>query len=212
MELTNVVSLSATAEKEVEQDLISITFECVQMGPDPQQVQDHLKIFLKEAVQVATPFKSGNKFRIETGGMSVQPQYGTKGEMKGYHGRVTLIISGTDVAGVSKMTTDIKSMAVTDVQMSVSRATRRKHEEALAKTAIKLFRDKANTYAEAFGAKGAALVNATVNVDNGGRHHYRPMRGIKALSVGASAPDMEVESGKETLSATVNGTIQLVKA
>lgn len=207
-DLRNAITLDATVEREVEQDFITIGFSAIEGGTSPQVVQDALKTRLAEAVAVATPHKKGNAFKVQTGNMSVRPAYNSKGTMTGYTGSVSLIVSGTDMQAVATMTSEIKSMSVSGVELSVSNAKRKKYEDGLAKDAIAAFRAKANMYAEAFGAKGCQLISAVVRVDGG----YRAPRvsAMRAVAVSA-APNMPVETGKETLSATVSGQIVLVK-
>jgi predicted secreted protein len=103
-------------------------------------------------------------------------------------------------------------MTVAGVEHSISPALRRKVEAKLATEAIGLFREKGNVYAEAFGAKGGSLIQADVRVGGGYRGGKMRSVGASMMALSASAaPMVEEEGGKETLQATVTGSIQLVR-
>lgn len=211
--LRNLVTLSASVELEVEQDFIAITFQHVEVGENPRDVQDKLNVALSGALEVARPKKKGKSVQIQTGGVRVTPAYNDEGDMKGYSGSASLIVSGTDTQTISGLTADIVTMTVADVSMSVSPTKRRKYEDGLAKDAIAAFREKANQYAQAFGAKGASLINTNVRVHGGHRGGGRVVAAsAMAYSAKMESPSVDVEFGKETLTASVDGTIQLAVA
>jgi len=209
--LKDVVSFVITADEEVEQDFITITFQAIETGNDPNKVQADLAVQLKLALDIARPKKAAGEVNITTGNFQISPSYNKKGEISGYHGSVQLIASGTDTKTVAGLTSEIKSMAVSDIQHSVSPALQKSVEEKLAIRAIALWREKAATYATAFGALNSGLINADVRIDNG--NHYRPRGRMMAMAASAEMGGgaIEQESGKETLTATVSGTIQLFR-
>lgn len=210
--LMDVVSLTATAEREVDQDFIAIMFVSTQQSADASLVQARLAQDLSAALAIAKDKKKGNQVRVETGNFQVSPQYDKKGAIGAYIGSVQLIISGTDTKTVSALTGEISTMQVAGVQHGISTALRKKVEAKLATEAIELFREKGATYSAAFGAKGARLVNADVRVGGGYRGGARLQASSAAYrgAVGA-APALESEGGKEVLTATVQGSIQLVR-
>jgi len=207
----DVVSLSATAEREVEQDMIAITFTTVQSGPDSARVQADLITFTNEAMAVAKPKSKGNQVRVETNGMNVQPSYGKKGTIDGYIGRSSITVRGTDMQTISGLTAEIKTMSVDGIDFSVSPGLAKRTLKKLTFEAIANFQEKALEVATAFDAKTFKMVN--VNVNSGqGRNNYRGVRASSAMLMSASAaPTAEVEGGKETLQASVSGTVQLVR-
>lgn len=209
----NIITLDASAEAEVDQDVISITFATTQSGPDSQAVQANLQLFTNEALEIVRPLKKGWQVRVETSGFRVSPGYDKKGAISGYSGRSSITVYGTDMQTISGLVSSIKSMAVENIDFSVSPSKRRAIEAKLSLKAIAAFREKAETYAIAFGGDEVGtykLITAQVHVRGGSR---RPMRGAMiAASVSLSAsPSFEAEGGKEELTATVNGSIQVVK-
>ena len=205
----DVITLSAQAEREVQQDLISITFFTAQTGPTSAGVQEQLVLFTNEALAIARAKKKGSQVRVDTGGMTVSPAYDKKGSISGYAGRSTIVVSGTDMETISALTGEIKGMAVESIDFSVSPSTAKRVLKKLTLEAIEAFQEKAIDVAAAFGAQTYKLVNANVNSGTG--HRGRATRGALMAS-SASMPmggALEVEGGKEQLTASVSGSIQL---
>jgi predicted secreted protein len=209
-DLKNIISFSITAEREVEQDFITIYFDAVETGSDPNLVQSALAEKLNAALALARPKKSDG-VEVKTGTFQVSPSYNKKNVIDGYHGRVQLIVSGTDTATITGLTAEIKTMNVSGVGRGVSPALRKKVESELAIQAIADWRAKGKEYADAFGAASYSLHNATVNVSSGG---YGRRGGVRMMAASASLESVggggyDNESGKEELTASVNGTLQL---
>ena len=204
----NVISLQAQADREVEQDMISITFSTTQAGPSSAIVQEALVLFTTEALEIARACRKGSQVRVETGGMSVQPAYDKKGGISGYQGRSSIIVSGTDTKTISELTGKIKSMSVADIDFSISPALTKRVLKKLTLEAIAAFQEKALEVATAFSATSFKLINA--NVSSGTGHRNRNVRAAAmAFSTASASASMEVEGGKELLQASVNGSIQL---
>jgi predicted secreted protein len=205
----NVVSVSASVEREVTQDVLSITFQTVQSGPDSATVQENLVHFLTEAVEQAKLKANGDEVRVETGSFGISPRYGKKGAIDGYQGSAEMIVYGTDTKTISQLASEIKVMSVSDIQHSVSRKLRKSFEAELTEEVIAAFREKADQYAKLFGFKGFTLINANVQVGGG----YRHSKSAGAMRVMASSAAMvesvPTEAGKELVTATVSGSIQL---
>lgn len=207
----NVITISADAEREVEQDQISITFSTVQVGPDSAKVQEALVIATNAALEVARAHKKGNQVRVESTGMNVQPGYDKKGGISGYTGRSAIIVSGTDMKTISGLTSEISTMNVNGIDFSVSDALKKRILKKLTLEAIANFKEKTQEIAEAFGATGYTLINANVHAGTGGGRRVRGATAAGASFAMASAQSsVEVEGGKETLQASVSGSMQLV--
>lgn len=208
----DIISLSAQADREVQQDLISITFFTAQSGPTAAGVQEQLVLFTNEALAIARAKKKGSQVRVDTGGMTVSPAYDKKGAISGYAGRSTIVVSGTDMETISGLTGEIRGMAVESIDFSISPATAKRVIKKLTLEAIENFQGKAVDVAAAFGAQSYKLVNA--NVSSGtGRSNYRGTRAMSASLMAGAAPTaaVEVEGGKEQLTASVSGSIQLLR-
>lgn len=206
----NVVSFTVSADEEVDQDFITITFQAAESGTDPNKIQTELAKKLKLALDVVRPKKVDGEVNVRNGSFQIRPSYDKKGAINGYYGAVQMVVSGTDTKTVAGFTGEISSMTILDTQHSVSPALRKATEEKLSLAAIALWREKGESYAQAFGSSTYLLVNADVRVDSG--NHYPRSHGMRVMAASASMGGgaMEEEAGKETLTATVSGNIQLV--
>lgn len=211
-ELTyNRVSLSASAEKEVQHDQLSITFQATCANTQAIVVQDTLKEALAKALEVVLPHKKGNAVAIDPGALRVSPRYDVKGKMTGYQGSVELTVYGTDTKTVASFTNMVTTMVVANTQFSVSRQKRQRYERDLTREAIKAFRQRAQEVAEAFAGLTYEIVEVSVSSGGGGHRHYRGAAMPAAISTAASSPMMDEAAGKEVLQASVSGTIEFSK-
>lgn len=206
----NAISFSVTAEKEVDQDFITISFSAAESGSDPNKIQAELAKKLKLALDVVRPKKVDGEVNVQNGNFQIRPSYDKKGAINGYYGSVQLIVSGTDTKTVAGLTGEISTMTVQDVQHSISPALRKSVESELTLQAIQKWRDAGSVYVSAFSARTSELIGADISINNG----YRGARAFGVRTMAASAPmgggAMEEESGKETLTATVTGSLQLI--
>jgi predicted secreted protein len=184
----------------------------MQAGPDSAAVQEELVRYTNETLEIVKPLKKGQQLRVETGGMTVQPRYGKKGTIDGYVGRSTIVISGTDMKTISGLTGTIKGMSVEGIEFSVSPGLAKRTLKKLTLEAIENFQEKALEVATAFSAVTYKMINVAVNSGTG-RGNYRNIRAssMATLSASSAAPSVEVEGGKETLQASVSGSVQLVR-
>ncbi len=212
-QMKDVVSFNATSTREVEQDFITVTFQATESAADPNKVQLKLAERLKEALDIARAKKVAGQVDVTSGNFQISPTYDKKGAINGYRGAVQLIILGTDTKTISGLTGDISTMNIAGVEHSVSPALRKSIEDELVLQAIQLWRDKGAAYASAFGYKSFDMVSSTVQV-NSGYGGYRPRGGARLMAASASLESgggsYEEEAGKEEITASVNGSVQLV--
>ncbi len=204
--LKNVISFVITTDEDVDQDFISITFSATEKGTDPNAVQAALAVKIKEALDIAKPKEVKGQVEVRSGIFQVNPSYDKEGEIDGYQGNITMIVSGIDTKTILELTGQIKSMTVGNVQQSVSPAVRKQAEQCLAVKAIQNWRDRAKAYADAFGAKAFGLINADVSINN----RYPAYARSAALEMTKSSDgQISAEPGTETLTVSVSGTIKL---
>jgi len=96
---------------------------------------------------------------------------------------------------------------VGNLSYSVSREAREKVEGEVTAQAIARFRAKAADYAKAFGYAGFTLREVNVNAD--GATPPRPYQMKAALSSMAAAAPMPVAAGSGSVTARVNGSVQM---
>lgn len=207
----NVVTLSASVTKDVVQDMITVTFSTIEIGKDPESIKIALNTRLAEALTLARARVVEDELEVSTGRFSINPTYGKKSEITGYQGTATMIVSGTDTAAISQLAGEIDSMRVENTEFGISRKLRESLEGELGHEAIIAFSNRAYDYAQSFDFKNYTLINAQVNVSSGAHRGARAYS--MAMTVGAASAEagggMFVEPGKDTVSASVSGTIQL---
>lgn len=203
-----VISLNSSATVQVPNDWISVQFTTTKEGADAAAVQAALKealgAALGQARQVAKP---DGHVEVQGGGFSLQPRLNAKGLVNGWTGTTSLWVQGRDMGTIAELAGRVQSMTVGNLDYSVSREAREKVEGEVAAQAIARFRAKAADYAKAFGYATFVVRDANVNVDNG-QPTPRPFR-MKVAMASSASDSLPVEAGSGSVTANVNGSVQL---
>jgi predicted secreted protein len=203
-----VVSLNSSATVQVPNDWIEVQFTTTKEGTDAASVQaalkDALGTALAQARQVAKP---DGHVEVQGGGFSLQPRLNAKGLVNGWTGTTSMWVQGRDMGTIAELAGRVQSMTVGNLDYSVSREAREKVEGEVAAQAIARFRAKAADYAKAFGYATFSVRDATVNTDNG-QPPPRSFR-MKAAMVSSVSDALPVEAGSGSVTANVNGSVQL---
>ena len=204
-----VVTLASSATVQVPNDWITVQFSTSKEGTDANAVQaalkDALAAALAQARQVAKP---DGHVEVQGGGFSLQPRFNSKGLVNGWSGTTSLTVQGRDMQTIAELAGRVQAMTVGSLDYSVSREAREKVEGDVAAQAIARFRAKAADYAKAFGYASFKVREANVNIDNGGPPPPRPFR-AKMASLASDSTPLPVEAGSGSVTANVNGSIQL---
>ncbi len=204
----NVVSLSASASREVVQDELTMTLAVLREGTEAAQVQSQIKQVLDAALVQARQAASPDALDVRTGAFNLSPRYNDKGRLNGWQGHAELVLSGTDTAGLAQLAGRLKELNVTGVQFGLSRRRLAEHEAAVTADAILSFRARAAAVAKGFGLADFSLREIHVQTRVGGEGRPGPMMARMADASEASAP-IPVEAGKSSVIVTVEGSIQL---
>ena len=203
-----VLSLNSSATVQVPNDWMAVQFSTTREGADAAAVQADLKAALGAALVLARQVEKGEgHVQVQGGGFSLQPRLNSKGVVNGWTGSTSLWVQGRDMGAIAELVGHIQTMTVGSLDYSVSREAREKVEGEVAAQAIARFRAKAADYARAFGYATFMVRDANVSIDNG-QPRPRPymMKSAIASSVSESLP---VEAGSGTVTANVNGSVQL---
>ena len=207
-----VLGLTASASVEVTKDLLSVTLSTTKEGSDANAVQAQLKQALDAALAEAKKAARPGQVDVQTGNFSLYPRYSngsssTKPAITGWQGAAEVIVEGRDMAGIGQLTGRIATMTIARVGYRLSREAGQKVEADISAQAIGAFRAKAATYAKQFGYAGYEIreVNLSTSEPQNG-----PMPMMRAQAMKSSSDDaLSVEPGKATVTATVNGTVQM---
>ncbi len=205
----NVVSLSATASQDINQDLLAVTLNVTREGSQAAEVQGQLKQVLDAALVEARKSAVPQGLEVRTGAFSMYPRYNNQGRVNGWQGNAQLVLEGTDMARIAQVAGKLTALNVTGVDYGLSRATREASESALLAQAVARYRAKAQDVAKAFGMGSFALGEVSVQSGEPG-FESRPAPMLKAMRADAvEAAPLPVAPGKGTVSVTVSGSVIL---
>lgn len=203
-----VLNLSATATVDVPKDWMTLVLSVAKEGSDANAVQNQLKVAVDSALVEARKQMKPGQLEVQTGAFSIFPRYNNKGVINGWQGSTEVQIQGRDMATIGQLTGKIATMTIANVNYSVSRETREKMEAEVTAMAIARFKAQAELQAKAFGYAGYSLREVSVAYEAPEGGHPMPMRAMK-MAMADAAPEMPVEAGKGSISATVSGSVQL---
>jgi predicted secreted protein len=211
---SNVVGLNASATVEVAKDWLTIVFSTTREGADAATVQSQLRQALDAALLEARKAAKPGQVELRTGGFSIGPRYapsknGNSGGISGWQGSAELVVEGRDTATVAQMTGRIQTLTVARVGFSLSREAREKVEADVEAQAITRFRQRADSISKQFGFTGYAVREVNVSSDGGGQVQYNMVRAQAMRGAAMADESLPVEAGKATVTATVQGTVQL---
>ncbi len=207
----NVVSLSASAAVEVQKDWITVVFSTTREGADASAVQSQLKQALDAALAEARKIAKPGQVDVQTGGFSLYPRYTSKPNtapvISGWQGSTELVVEGRDVQAISQLTGRVNTLTIARVAFSLSRDAREKVEGEVAAQAIARFRARADAVSKQFGFSGYTVREVAVNSESPALMSM-PMASSKAMRSAADEA-LPVEAGKATVTAQVNGSVQM---
>lgn len=223
----NVASLAASASVEVPRDWLTVLFSTSQAGADAAVVQSQLKQALDTALAEARKLAKPGEVEVQTGAFTLSPRYATPPQPRnptngnppltplapsppsiiGWQGSTELIVEGRDTQAISKLTARIQALSIASVGFSLSRQARQQVEAEVTAQAIDRFRSRAATVSQQFGFGAYTVREVTVTTDSG-VDRPRPMMRMQASAVMSDAP-LPVAAGNDTVTATVNGSIQM---
>lgn len=203
-----VLTLSASASVDVPHDWMSLSFQASREGSDAGVVQSQLKTALEAALAEARRVARPGQVEVQTGGFSIYPRYGSKGQINGWQGSTRLLVEGRDMAAISQLGGRISSMSIAGVGFSLSREAREQVESQVTAQAIARFRARAAEQAKAFGYGGFSVREVNVGLDQDGGGVPVPRVTMAAARMAEDAP-LPTEAGKGTVTATVNGSVQM---
>ena len=208
-----VLGLSASASAEVTRDLLSITFSTARDGSDANAVQALLKQALDAALAEAKKAARPGQVDVQTGNFSLYPRTtstssGGRQTLNGWQGSAEVIVEGRDMAAIGQLVGRITTMTVARVGYRLSREASQRVEADIVAQAIAKYRAAAAEYAKQFGYAGFVIREVTVSAGDGGPRPLQMAR-MNAMPASTQGEALSVEPGKETVTASVNGTVQM---
>lgn len=202
------LSLEAAAAADVAQDKVEITLGSDYDGTDQAKVSEQLNKLLTATLAEA---KRNPKVDSRSGSYRVWANTDKTGKITGWRGRAEIILESKDFVAASTLAGDLsKSMAVSNINFSLSREAREAEEQRLLVEAAKAFRARAASASQAFGFGGYNVKQLDLS-GSGTVYQPRPMMAMRASSAEAKFSDaVPMEAGKATVTVSVRGTVELL--
>ncbi|KZE31631.1 putative secreted protein [Crenobacter luteus] len=201
------LSLSGSAEREVDNDQISVTLYVQDQHGDPARLADRLNRTLKQGLAEAGKLKDAD---VSGGQVRTWPQYDRNGRISGWQGRGEMRIRGPQTAELSALIGRLQGfMQLENVQFGVSDKARRATEAALIPEAIRAFKARAAEVGRAIDKPAIRVKELTLGEQ--GRVSPYPV----AMYKSAAAPEADAvsaptwQAGKSTISVEVSGKVEL---
>ena len=204
-----VATLSSTATVEVDRDLLTITLSTSRDGADAALVQSQLKQALDTALAEARKVARPGQLEIRTGQFTLSPRYTARGVTSGWQGTTELVVEGRDMPAIAQLTGRITTLTVARVGYGLSREVREAAEADVTAQAIARFRAQASSYARQFGYAGYEIREVNVATVQPQPYGPRPMMMQARAADAAGAEPLPIEAGKGSVSANVNGSVQM---
>ena len=201
--LFNLVSLSAQAEREIPNDLLTATLAAEAEGADPAQLADGINRTMQRALATALAYKS---VKAQSAGYQTTPVY-EKNRVARWRVRQELRLESGDFAAATELIGKLQAtLMVAGLNLSVSGESRRKAENALVADALAAFEERARVVRDALKTKGYRMRDLQVST---GGAPPRPMLSMARQLSAESVAQPAIEPGSTRVLVTVSGTIQL---
>lgn len=199
--LFNVVSLSAQAEREVANDLLTAHLAAEAEGAEPAPLADSVNRTMQRALATALAYKS---VKAQTGGYQTMPVY-DKNRVLRWRVRQELRLESADLAAASELIGKLQaSLVLAGLNLTVSGEARRKAENALIAEALSAFEERARVVRDTLKAKGYRLKDLQISA---GGAQPRPLAMARSMAESVAPPALEPGSSRIVIS--VSGSVQL---
>lgn len=201
----NRISLSASAEQEVENDLLIANLYSEHQSQQQQDVADHVNQAIRWAIDKS---KKVAGVKVQTTQYNTSPLY-NKRVITGWQARQGIRLESKDSAALGDLIGVLQErLLVGSINYSVSKDNRDKAEEALTAEALAQFSKRARLIANELNSDGYQIVQLHVNTQGG---HPTPIsyasRGLVSAEAKVAAPS--IEAGVQNVVVSINGTIEL---
>ena len=201
----NRVSLTASATREVENDLLVANLYAEHQAQKQQDVANHVNKAIRWALERA---KKETGLKVQTTQYNTSPLY-NKQIINGWRARQGIRLESTDSAALSELIGELQErLLVASINYGVSKAARDSAEEELTDEALQMFMQRADKIARTLDRNGFRIVQIHVNTQ-GGRPvpvSYASRQFARAEAVDAAPA---IEGGVQNVTVSVNGTVEI---
>jgi len=200
------VVLSAQAQVQVAQDVLTLALQTTRQGYEASTVQSELKSALEAALSVLRKEAVAGQFEVRSGHFGLSPRYDRDGRISAWQGTAELLLEGSDVARITQAAGKVSTLSVGRLQFGLSAAAREQAQAQVQTQAVARFRQRAADLAKGFGAAGYVIDDVQVSYDDTSPQPRPMMMAARAVNDGAPIP---AEAGLTTVSVVVSGSVKL---
>jgi predicted secreted protein len=198
------ISLSVSAGRDVENDLLVSVMYAQQEGNNPSRLSDDVNRTIGRAVEKV---KLNPQIQVETLEYSTDPVY-RKQTLSGWRVRQSIRLESADGAALSELIGELQSsLAVGSISYTLSPERLKIIEDELIGEAIAAFSARAQRVASAIGRNGYRLVHLDINT-LGHVPQPRRLQGM-AMAMSEDAAPPTLEAGSRRVEVQINATIEL---
>jgi len=202
----NVVSLSASAQEDLPNDLMKVTL--ISRHQDNRADQAAHKVN-KDMAWAVKQLKGNDSIDYQTGSYSTHPNYSKNNRVDAWIASQVLTIKSEDFSQVAKLIAKLQEqLQVQQMSFLTKDSSREAVQEKLISKALAAFKRKASIIKDAMGAEKYEVIN--INID---QQRNSPMLGAYRSEMSMKSRDAVaapvLEAGKSTVSIHVRGSIQL---
>jgi len=200
----NQISLDASAATEVANDTMLVSMFVQEEGSDASRLSDEVNIKVNWALNRLKAFK---EIKVETESYSTSPVY-NKSQVVAWRVKQSIRLESKNMPLLSNVLGELQQkLKLNGIGFDVSREARDAQMKLLIDEAIAAFDQRAMQIANKLSSDSYKIVNVRVSTSNNNSVNFRRSGLMMAESAAKIAP--EIAGGEKTLTATVNGTIEL---
>jgi len=197
------IQLTAQAVGEAQNDTLIAVMSAQRKGDNYARLADEVNQAVSQALKQARQYRA---VEVQTLDYQTRPVY-EKSHQTGWMVSQSVQLKSRDSAALSKLLGQLQDrLMLVGINYAVSPEQRQRVQESLITRAIAAFEKRAQDITHALHRKRYRLVNMQVNT-GGDMQQPVLMRGITSFEAAKSPP--AIESGKQQISVTVSGEIEL---
>ncbi|MCF6338478.1 MAG: SIMPL domain-containing protein [Gammaproteobacteria bacterium] len=197
------ISLLATASDEIENDILETTLSVQREGNNPSELSEEVNAAIQWAIAEA---KKISGVTVQTMGYQTSPVYQQR-RLSAWRVRQSLRLESKDIADLSQLIGKLQERLMVDrVGYRISVQRRNTVEENLIAEAIALFQRRAKLIAKQMNRDRYRVVQMNINT---GGVPMRPMMRAEMSAMADTRIAPSFEAGTQTVTVSVNGTIEL---
>lgn len=197
------INLSASAQTQIENDIVIVTLYAEEEGSDSVQLADLVNQRISQAIQQV---KRQDSIKLQTNSYNTHPIY-NKNKIIGWRVRQSIRLESRDMTLMSKLLGDLQqSLSLQSISFAISPELKNNTDERLIGEALQVFEQRASIIIHQLGRRDYKIVD--LNINTSANHFVQRQYEVATMaSSKMSAPS--IEGGDQTLQVTVIGQIEM---